>query len=186
MRTSCPSCGSRAYKKNGINQYGDQNHKCLECGRQFVLDPQNKIVSEETKNLIRKLLIEKLTIGAICRIADVSKTWLLHFLKEEWRKIPLNIDVPATPDSPALILKRLEADEIWPLIARRGRHVWLWVALDAQTRHVVALHVGGRTEEDGTAFWEEVPEPYRSGCQIYTDEWEVFGKLGQAEAPALK
>jgi IS1 family transposase len=42
------------------------------------------------------------------------------------------------------------------------------------TRQVVAMHAGGRSEADAKAFWEEIPEPYRSGCDIYTDEWEAY------------
>ena len=52
MRTCCPSCQSVAFVRNGFNQHGDQNHKCLECGRQFVLNPQNKIISDETREFI--------------------------------------------------------------------------------------------------------------------------------------
>jgi insertion element IS1 protein InsB len=185
MRTSCPCCGSIAFKKNGINQYGDQNHKCLECGRQFVLDPQNKIVAEETKNLIRKLLIEKLPIRAICRVADVSKTWLLHFIKEEYRKIPLDMEISIIPDSLGLILKRIEAEELWPSLGNRKRQIWLWVAFDAELKHVVAFHAGGKTDADALAFWEEVPEPYNTGCILYTDEWDIYRKGITAEKESL-
>ena len=54
MRTCCPSCGSKVFKKNGINQHGDQNHKCLECQRQFVLNPQNKIIIEGVNCILRQ------------------------------------------------------------------------------------------------------------------------------------
>lgn len=65
MRTCCPSCSSAIFVKNGLNRHGDQNHRCLECGRQFVLDPQNKVISEETKDTVRKLLLEKLSLAGI-------------------------------------------------------------------------------------------------------------------------
>ena len=52
--------------------------------------------------------------------------------------------------------------------------MWIWLALDATTRQVVAMHAGGRSEKDAKAFWAEVPEPYASGCDIYTDEWEAY------------
>lgn len=91
MRTCCPSCGSVAFKKNGINQYGDQNHKCLDCGKQFVLDPQQKLISEETRTLIRSLLLERLSLRGICRVTGVSKTWLLDFVKEAYSKTPSDL-----------------------------------------------------------------------------------------------
>lgn len=52
--------------------------------------------------------------------------------------------------------------------------MWIWLGLDATTRQVVGVHPGGRSEKDAHAFWAEVPEPYRSGCDIYTDEWEAY------------
>lgn len=37
MDNSCPQCGSKAYKRNGYTRHGKQNHRCLDCGRQFSL-----------------------------------------------------------------------------------------------------------------------------------------------------
>lgn len=38
MQCSCPQCGSYAFKRNGYTRHGKQNHRCLDCGRQFSLD----------------------------------------------------------------------------------------------------------------------------------------------------
>jgi|HubBroStandDraft_4_1064222.scaffolds.fasta_scaffold91916_2 insertion element IS1 protein InsB len=174
MRTCCPSCGSAAFVKNGFNRHGDQNHRCAECRKQFVLDPQNKIISDETKGLVRKLLLEKLSLRGICRVANVSQKWLLDFIKQEYARTPRDLKVRVPPNSFGLILTRLEADEMWSFVGKKKNRVWIWLALDALTRQVVAIHSGGRSEEDARAFWAEVPEPYRSGCDVYTDEWEAY------------
>jgi insertion element IS1 protein InsB len=174
MRTCCPSCGSDAFKKNGINQHGDQNHKCLVCNKQFVLNPQNKIISEETKDLIRRLLLERLSLRGICRATQVSQPWLLNFIREEYARVPRDLNVKVPPESTGLILERLEADELWSFVGKKKNQVWIWLALDATTRQVVAIHAGGRSEQDAKAFWAEVPEPYRSGCDVYTDEWHAY------------
>lgn len=174
MRTCCPSCGSTAFKKNGINQHGDQNHKCLVCSKQFVLNPQNKIISEETKDLIRSLLLEKLSLRGICRVAKVSQPWLLNFVREEYAQVPRDLNAKVPPESTGLILERIEADELWSFVGKKKNPVWIWLALDALTRQVVAIHAGGRSEQDAKAFWAEVPEPYRSGCDVYTDEWDAY------------
>lgn len=174
MRTCCPSCSSEVFVKNGFSRYGDQNHRCLECGRQFVLDPQNKIISDETKDMVRKLMLEKLSLQGICRVTNVSQKWLLDFIKQEYARTPRDLNVQVPPDSLGLILERLEADELWSFVGKKKNQVWIWLALDALTRQVVAIHAGGRSEEDARAFWAEVPEPYRSGCDVYTDEWEAY------------
>lgn len=55
----CPSFDSESVVKNGSIHNGRQNHLCKNCGRQFVEDSQNKVISDETKALIDKLLLEK-------------------------------------------------------------------------------------------------------------------------------
>lgn len=39
MGFSCPQCESKAFKRNGYTRHGKQNHRCLDCGRQFSLEP---------------------------------------------------------------------------------------------------------------------------------------------------
>lgn len=39
MESECPQCGSKAFKRNGYTRHGKQNHRCLDCGRQFSLEP---------------------------------------------------------------------------------------------------------------------------------------------------
>lgn len=42
MNSTCPKCQSKAYKRNGYTRHGKQNHRCLDCGRQFSreIDPE--------------------------------------------------------------------------------------------------------------------------------------------------
>ncbi len=52
--------------------------------RQFVLNPRNRPVTEESKKLIDRLLLERLSIAAICRVSGISETWIQSY---ESRKI---------------------------------------------------------------------------------------------------
>jgi transposase-like protein len=56
----CPKCGSYHTIKNGSTHNGKPKRQCKECGRQFVINPTNKTVSDETKQLIDKLLLERI------------------------------------------------------------------------------------------------------------------------------
>jgi len=42
MERHCPECESKAIKKNGFTRHGKQNHRCLDCGRQFSLEPSEE------------------------------------------------------------------------------------------------------------------------------------------------
>ena len=118
--------------------------------------------------------MERLSLRGICRATQVSQAWLLNFIKQEYAKTPHDLNIQNPPDSLGLVLERLEADELWSFVGKKKNQVWIWLALDATTRQVVAVHAGGRSEKDAKAFWAEVPEPYRSGCDVYTDEWEAY------------
>ena len=70
----CPSCNSNQIVKNGKIHNGKQNYKCRDCGRQFVKNPKNKIIAQNTKNLIDKLLLKKIPLAGIARVSDVSES----------------------------------------------------------------------------------------------------------------
>jgi len=69
---TCPRCQSNWVVKNGFIHNGNQNFKCKDCGRQFVQDPQNKVIGQETKDLVDKLLLEKIPLAGIARVTGVS------------------------------------------------------------------------------------------------------------------
>jgi len=66
----CPRSQLSYIKRNGHTYYGKQNHQCLMCGRQFVVREQS--VSEDKRELIKSLLLERLCLRGICRVLKVS------------------------------------------------------------------------------------------------------------------
>jgi insertion element IS1 protein InsB len=87
----CPHCTSERTVKNGHIHNGKQNHRCKDCRRQFE-DPQNKIISQETKELIDKLLLEKLPLAGIARVADVSEPWLQGYVNRKYKTVPKQVE----------------------------------------------------------------------------------------------
>ena len=76
---NCPRCLSENIIRNGSIHNGKQKYECKECRRQFVENPENKIISSETKVLIDKLLYEKISSAGICRVTGVSEAWLQNY-----------------------------------------------------------------------------------------------------------
>jgi IS1 family transposase len=58
---------------------------------------------------------------------------------------------------------------------------WVWIALDADTRQVVGMAVGGRDEAGARALWENVPEVYRERALAYTDFWRAYAAVLPSE-----
>ena len=89
----CPSCGSTQIVKNGRIHNGKQNHKCHDCGRQFVAHRRQKIISPETKQLINKLLLEQIPLAGIARVCDVSEPWLQKYVNDKYASVPRTVNV---------------------------------------------------------------------------------------------
>ena len=92
---NCPNCNSKNVVKNGFIHNGIQNHRCKTCDRQFVEAPRQKIISEETKALIDKLLLEKIPLAGIARVCHVSETWLQDYVNGKYAAIPRQVNVSA-------------------------------------------------------------------------------------------
>lgn len=92
---SCPSCESKHTVKNGRIHNGKQNYRCQDCGRQFVQDPQNKPINQATKELIDKLLLEKLPLAGIARVTGVSELWLQRYVNAKYAAVPRQVMVRA-------------------------------------------------------------------------------------------
>ena len=63
---------------------------------------------------------------------------------------------------------------MWSFVGKKRCIWWVWVALDAETRQVVAMMVGDRSESTARCLWEAVPEGYRRGATVYTDFWRAY------------
>ena len=157
MTLSCPACRSTTIKKNGHIHNGKQNHQCLNCGRQFVIDPQNKIISEEKRSLIRQSLLERVSLEGICRIFNISMPWLLQFINEIIEELPENLNATVT-NTEELEVAVIELDEQWSYVGNKKNPQWLWLVFHSATRQVLAMHVGKRTQKSGECLLEKLPE----------------------------
>jgi len=72
----CPTCGSEHLIKNGSAHNGKSKYQCKSCGHQFVVNPTKTTVSKEIKQLIDRLLLERISLRGIARVTQVSWSWL--------------------------------------------------------------------------------------------------------------
>lgn len=63
----------------------------------------------------------------------------------------------------------IEADELWSFVGSKADVWWVWVALDADTRQVVAMVAGDRSERTARCLWDALPDDYRDGADVCTD-----------------
>ncbi len=89
----CPTCASSQTVKNGHIHNGKQRFRCHRCGRQFVEHPQKKTIGSGTRELIDRLLLERISLAGIARAAQVSEQWLQTYVNEKYAQVPRKIQV---------------------------------------------------------------------------------------------
>ena len=63
---------------------------------------------------------------------------------------------------------------MWGVVGRKGRQAWVWAALDAGTRQVVAMVVGDRSEGTARRRWDALPPGYRADVVFCTDSLPAY------------
>jgi insertion element IS1 protein InsB len=166
----CPQCGLSHTKKNGHTHYRQQNYRCKRCGRQFVSDSQR--VGNDTRALVKRLLLERVSLRGICRITGLSRTWLLQFIATIYERLPDDLCVTPASHGRRVHLLRLEAevDELWSFVGKKADKRWLWLAFDKENRQVLAFYVGDRSRESARRLWQRILAAYRERATCYSDE----------------
>jgi insertion element IS1 protein InsB len=70
-----------------------------------------------------------------------------------------------------------EADELWSFVGKKANPQWLWLALDARSRQILAFHVGDRSRKSAQQLWNKLPAAYRDQATFYTDAYAPYGKV---------
>jgi insertion element IS1 protein InsB len=63
----------------------------------------------------------------------------------------------------------IEADGLWSFVGTKRETWWVWVALDQDTRQVVAMVAGDRSERTARCSWDALPDAYRDRAIVATD-----------------
>jgi IS1 family transposase/transposase-like protein len=169
----CPDCHSESIVKNGFNALGKQIYQCNKCGRQFVLNPAKGPISDEKKELIDRLLLERISLAGIARAVGVSESWLQGYVNEKYAKTPHEVIVKKKSKGRLT----MECDELWSFVGKKDNKQWVWLAIDRDTREIVGVYVGDRSEQSARALWNSLPPVYRQCAVSYTDFWDAYAAI---------
>lgn len=89
----CPRCHSKDIIKNGSIHNKKQNFMCKTCKRQFVENPTNKRIPQETWELVDKLLLEKIPLAGIIRVTGISESSLQNYVNKKYRSIEKRVNI---------------------------------------------------------------------------------------------
>lgn len=160
----CKKCGVSNFIKNGVFR-GKQRYKCKECGCQFTdTPPRGKCprLKEVAVILYAYCGISMIKIGKLCGVSNVA---VLYWIKDAAKNAkPLN----PKSDSGIVML-----DEMWHFVNGKKNKLWLWRAIDGQTRRPLAWLLGNRDAETVKKLIDMVDD---GKCNFITDEYAPFFK----------
>jgi len=128
------------------------------------------------------MLAERTSLETICRVMEIKQHRLYAYMDELYDEIPEDLACSISERFDKELVKvDCEADELWSFLGRKSSKKWLWLALDRNSRQVVALFVGDWSEDGARGLWEALPERYRERTMFYTDDWAAYKKVIPAE-----
>ena len=167
----CPRCDSQHIVKNGHTHRGKQSFKCRDCSRQFVIAPRHQPISEDTRKLIDKLLLEKISLAGIVRATGVSPRWLQYYVNKKLGAVKREVEVKSKKKGKLTI----QCDEMWSFVGNKGNKQWIWLAIDVLTKKIVGVYIGQRDKDGTQGLWNSLPAVYRQCAVSYTDFWSAYG-----------
>ena len=184
---NCPDCNSLP-KKHGKDRKGNQRYRCLSCGKTYILSErlEGKNLPVSKIELCIKLLVEGNSVRSTERIAGVHRDTILRLLETVGKRC-MWIQENIVKD---VKVKFVQADEIWSFIQMKDKTkhakeitddkigtAYTFTSIDADSKLIVAWHLGRRTEQDATAFLEKIYKAVDGGTkwfQISTDGWKGY------------
>jgi hypothetical protein len=97
----------------------------------------------------------------IARVTGVSWDWLQKYVNSKMSHIPRCISV--TDKSKGRLT--LECDEMWSFILSKKNEVYVWLAIDRDTREIVGCYIGDITRKSARKLWRSLPSVYRQ-CAV--------------------
>jgi transposase-like protein len=128
------------------------------------------MISEETKGIIDRLLLEKLPLAGIARALQISELWLQQYVNQKYKQVDREVQVRPKPKSRL----KVQMDELWSFVDDKGNEQWVWLAMDVATREVVGCYIGDRSGKSAQALWDSLPAVYRQCAVCYSDFWVSY------------
>lgn len=139
-------------------------------------------LSRERRIQIIHALCEGASVNATARQTGASKVTILKLLAEIGL-VCLNYQRKTLVNLPC---RRLQVDEIWGFIHckesrvprdKKGRgkgDVWVWMAIDAETKLVPCWHIGARDADTAAYFMEDLASRLASRVQLTSDGHKAY------------
>jgi transposase-like protein/IS1 family transposase len=159
-KAACPACQSPS-KRFGKHRNGLQRFRCLSCRKTFTEDHKapfriEDLLKEQRGQMVLQLLVEGCSIRTVERITNIHRDAIVTLLVAAGERCERLMDrlIRNVP------VKDVQCDEIWGFVGKKEGHkrpeeladdsigdAWCWVAIERETKMVLAWTLGKRTME---------------------------------------
>jgi insertion element IS1 protein InsB len=118
----------------------------------------------------------------------VGLKWLLGFIVDQVEALPDHLHVQPIACNQDVMIQRLEveADDLASFVQNKANKQWIWLAMDAKTRQIIAFYVGDRSRKSFKKLWAMIPKAYREQATFFTDQYVVYaGVIPAAQHKAI-
>jgi transposase-like protein/IS1 family transposase len=158
------SCTHPTKHKHGKNKCGNQRYKCADCGATFVDESGplgNMPVSLKDAMLALSLMFEGMSIRSVQRLTGLCRQTLADLILLIGENCERMLDARVK----GVEVKDLQLDEIWSFVGMKEKtrvmhgkspvdfgDSWTWLAIERETKLILAHQVGQRDSESCWAF----------------------------------
>lgn len=178
-------CECKNYSKNGKSRKGEQRFICKDCKRRWTEDRPRPIGDMRTDldraAMAIQLLVEGSSIRATSRITKLAQDTISSLII----KVGENCGRFLANTVKDVQCNYVEADEVWSFVGMKQRTAklrgfgkspelgdsWSFVAIDRETKLILAHHIGQRSNADCYDFLEKLNSATSGRFQLTTDGW---------------
>ena len=66
---------------------------------------------------------------------------------------------------------------MWSFVLFKKNKVWIWLAIDYDTKEIVGAYLGKRDTSGAQGLWDSLPPVYRQCAMTYTDFWGAYNVI---------
>ncbi len=66
---------------------------------------------------------------------------------------------------------------MWSFVGCKKNKIWIWLAIDVETKEIVGVYVGTRDKEGAEGLWNSLPLKYKQWAVSYTDFWKSYNSV---------
>src|SRR5216683_4136708 len=145
--------------------------------RASIITDMNKL-SVERRARILACLCEGLSVRATCRLLDCSKDAVLKLIVDAGEVCAAYHDTNVR----GVTSQRVQVDEVWSFVHAKAKNVpqekrgefgfgdvWTWTAIDADSKLMIAFHLGRRDAGAAHTFMNDVASRLANRVQLTSD-----------------